>query len=54
MCAGVQVLIKKSYDRMRRARNRVWKLRELERERDAADTDDERSETPHSFRHTSG
>ncbi|XP_067307619.1 60S ribosomal export protein NMD3 [Pseudorasbora parva] len=39
------VLIKKSYDRMRRATNRVWKLRELERERDAADTDDERQYT---------
>uniref|UniRef100_A0A8C2JHG1 60S ribosomal export protein NMD3 n=1 Tax=Cyprinus carpio TaxID=7962 RepID=A0A8C2JHG1_CYPCA len=36
------VLIKKSYDRMKRVKSRVWKLRELERERDATDTDDER------------
>lgn len=36
------VLIKKSYDRMKRLKSRVWKLRELDRERDATDTDDER------------
>ncbi len=40
--ASVQVLIKKSYDRMKRVKSRVWKLRELDRERDATDTDDER------------
>uniref|UniRef100_A0A671M2F3 60S ribosomal export protein NMD3 n=1 Tax=Sinocyclocheilus anshuiensis TaxID=1608454 RepID=A0A671M2F3_9TELE len=39
------VLIKKSYDRMKRVKNRVWKLRELDRERDATDTDDERQYT---------
>uniref|UniRef100_A0A672MH81 60S ribosomal export protein NMD3 n=1 Tax=Sinocyclocheilus grahami TaxID=75366 RepID=A0A672MH81_SINGR len=40
-----KVLIKKSYDRMKRVKNRVWKLRELDRERDATDTDDERQYT---------
>ncbi|TRY89070.1 hypothetical protein DNTS_009795 [Danionella cerebrum] len=39
------VLIKKSYDSVRRARRRVWKLKEMDRERDAADTDDERQYT---------
>ncbi|XP_073673937.1 60S ribosomal export protein NMD3 isoform X1 [Garra rufa] len=36
------VLIKKSYDRMKRMKNRVWKLREMDREKDATDTDDEK------------
>uniref|UniRef100_A0A803V6W9 60S ribosomal export protein NMD3 n=1 Tax=Ficedula albicollis TaxID=59894 RepID=A0A803V6W9_FICAL len=36
------VLIKKSYDRSKRQRRRNWKLKELERDREATDTDDER------------
>lgn len=40
--AGVQVLIKKSYDRVKRVKNRIWKLKELDRERETVDTDDER------------
>ncbi|XP_053315523.1 60S ribosomal export protein NMD3 [Spea bombifrons] len=36
------VLIKKSYDRARRQRRRNWKLKELERDREGMDTDDER------------
>lgn len=36
------VLIKKSYDRMKRAKRRNWKLKELDREREGMDTDDER------------
>ncbi|CAN8190401.1 unnamed protein product [Coccothraustes coccothraustes] len=36
------VLIKKSYDRSKRQRRRNWKLKELERDREASDTDDER------------
>ncbi|NWQ81419.1 NMD3 protein, partial [Columbina picui] len=41
-CFALQVLIKKSYDRTKRQRRRNWKLRELERDREGADTDDER------------
>lgn len=41
-CFSLQVLIKKSYDRSRRQRRRNWKLKELERDREAPDTDDER------------
>lgn len=41
-CFSLQVLIKKSYDRSRRQRRRNWKLKELERDREATDTDDER------------
>ncbi|KAJ7399146.1 60S ribosomal export protein NMD3 [Pitangus sulphuratus] len=37
-----KVLIKKSYDRTKRQRRRNWKLKELERDREAPDTDDER------------
>uniref|UniRef100_A0A8I5NL83 60S ribosomal export protein NMD3 n=1 Tax=Papio anubis TaxID=9555 RepID=A0A8I5NL83_PAPAN len=36
------VLIKKSYDRTKRQRRRNWKLKELARERENMDTDDER------------
>ncbi|CAJ0934540.1 unnamed protein product, partial [Ranitomeya imitator] len=36
------VLIKKGYDRSRRQRRRNWKLKELEREKEGMDTDDER------------
>ncbi|NXS47826.1 NMD3 protein, partial [Balaeniceps rex] len=36
------VLIKKSYDRTKRQRRRNWKLKELERDREGTDTDDER------------
>ncbi|XP_048362028.1 60S ribosomal export protein NMD3 [Sphaerodactylus townsendi] len=36
------VLIKKSYDRTKRQRRRNWKLKELERDREGMDTDDER------------
>ncbi|KAL7990964.1 hypothetical protein Chor_014394 [Crotalus horridus] len=36
------VLIKKSYDRTKRQRRRNWKLKELQRDRDNMDTDDER------------
>ncbi|KAK2090605.1 ribosome-binding protein [Saguinus oedipus] len=36
------VLIKKSYDRTKRQRRRNWKLKELARERENVDTDDER------------
>lgn len=36
------MLIKKSYDRVKRVKNRIWKLKELDREKEAADTDDER------------
>ncbi|XP_051521138.1 60S ribosomal export protein NMD3 isoform X1 [Myxocyprinus asiaticus] len=36
------VLIKKSYDRVKRVKNRNWKLQELNRERDDTNTDDER------------
>ncbi|XP_058520006.1 60S ribosomal export protein NMD3-like [Ochotona princeps] len=36
------VLIKKSYDRSKRQRRRNWKLRELTKERENMDTDDER------------
>ena len=36
VCA--QVLIKKSYDRMKRARRRNWKLKELDREREGMDS----------------
>ncbi|NXX83980.1 NMD3 protein, partial [Urocolius indicus] len=39
---SLQVLIKKSYDRSRRQRRRNWKLKELERDREGTDTDDER------------
>lgn len=41
-CFSLQVLIKKSYDRSKRQRRRNWKLKELERDREATDTDDER------------
>ncbi|XP_021790384.1 60S ribosomal export protein NMD3 isoform X5 [Papio anubis] len=37
-----KVLIKKSYDRTKRQRRRNWKLKELARERENMDTDDER------------
>lgn len=37
-----KVLIKKSYDRSRRAKRRNWKLQEMSRERDGMDTDDEK------------
>ncbi|EMP32714.1 60S ribosomal export protein NMD3, partial [Chelonia mydas] len=37
-----KVLIKKSYDRTKRQRRRNWKLKELERDREGMDTDDER------------
>ncbi|KAH0512201.1 60S ribosomal export protein NMD3 [Microtus ochrogaster] len=43
--AGVlskKVLIKKSYDRTKRQRRRNWKLKELARDREDMDTDDER------------
>ncbi|XP_044523643.1 60S ribosomal export protein NMD3 [Gracilinanus agilis] len=36
------VLIKKSYDRAKRQRRRNWKLKELDRDRETMDTDDER------------
>ncbi|NXV19817.1 NMD3 protein, partial [Cepphus grylle] len=36
------ILIKKSYDRTKRQRRRNWKLKELERDREGMDTDDER------------
>ncbi|KAB0399775.1 hypothetical protein E2I00_005642, partial [Balaenoptera physalus] len=36
------VLIKKSYDRTKRQRRRNWKLKELARDRENMDTDDER------------
>ncbi|KAM7248511.1 hypothetical protein CapIbe_000550 [Capra ibex] len=36
------VLIKKSYDRTKRQRRRNWKLKELARDRENVDTDDER------------
>ncbi|XP_062459477.1 60S ribosomal export protein NMD3 [Pezoporus occidentalis] len=36
------VLIKKSYDRTKRQRRRNWKLKELERDREGMNTDDER------------
>ncbi|GAB1287602.1 60S ribosomal export protein NMD3 [Apodemus speciosus] len=36
------VLIKKSYDRTKRQRRRNWKLKELARDREGMDTDDER------------
>ncbi|CAH2253523.1 60S ribosomal export NMD3 [Pelobates cultripes] len=36
------ILIKKSYDRSKRQRRRNWKLKELERDREGMDTDDER------------
>ncbi|XDA71311.1 hypothetical protein R6Z07F_001663 [Ovis aries] len=36
------VLIKKSYDRSKRQRRRNWKLKELARDRENVDTDDER------------
>ncbi|NXG75296.1 NMD3 protein, partial [Baryphthengus martii] len=36
------VLIKKSYDRTRRQRRRNWKLKELERDREGMESDDER------------
>uniref|UniRef100_A0A8C9R518 60S ribosomal export protein NMD3 n=3 Tax=Scleropages formosus TaxID=113540 RepID=A0A8C9R518_SCLFO len=36
------VLIKKSYDRAKRVKRRNWKLREMERDREGMDTDDER------------
>ncbi|KAM6062494.1 60S ribosomal export protein NMD3 [Chlamydotis macqueenii] len=36
------VLIKKNYDRTKRQRRRNWKLKELERDREGTDTDDER------------
>ncbi|OXB63113.1 hypothetical protein ASZ78_000345 [Callipepla squamata] len=36
------VLIKKSYDRVKRQHRRNWKLKELERDREGMDTDDER------------
>ncbi|NWX33269.1 NMD3 protein, partial [Notiomystis cincta] len=41
-CFSLQVLIKKSYDRCRRQRRRNWKLKDLERDREGTDTDDER------------
>ncbi|MGH0182673.1 UNVERIFIED_CONTAM: hypothetical protein FKN15_020974 [Acipenser sinensis] len=37
-----QVLIKKRFDRSRRQRRRNWRLKEMEREREGMDTDDER------------
>lgn len=40
----IQVLIKKSYDRTRRIKRRNWKLKELHRDREGVDTDDERYE----------
>lgn len=40
----IQVLIKKSYDRTKRIRRRNWKLKELHRDREVMDTDDERYE----------
>ena len=43
------VLIKKSYDRTRRQRRRNWKLKELARERENTDTDDERSHFVYTF-----
>lgn len=39
---SLQVLIKKSYDRSKRQRRRNWKLKELDRDREGTDTDDER------------
>uniref|UniRef100_A0A8D3ANQ8 60S ribosomal export protein NMD3 n=1 Tax=Scophthalmus maximus TaxID=52904 RepID=A0A8D3ANQ8_SCOMX len=36
------VLIKKSYDRSRRAKRRNWKLQEMSKDREGMDTDDER------------
>ncbi|KAJ8368786.1 hypothetical protein SKAU_G00088140 [Synaphobranchus kaupii] len=36
------VLIKKSYDRSKRAKRRNWKLKEIEKDREGMDTDDER------------
>ncbi|KAL4647647.1 60S ribosomal export protein NMD3 isoform X1 [Arapaima gigas] len=36
------VLIKKSYDRARRVKRRNWKLKEMEKDREGMDTDDER------------
>lgn len=39
---SLQVLIKKSYDRTKRQHRRNWKLKELERDREGMDTDDER------------
>lgn len=38
----MKVLIKKSYDRSKRQHRRNWKLKELERDREGMDTDDER------------
>uniref|UniRef100_A0A4W4FL48 60S ribosomal export protein NMD3 n=1 Tax=Electrophorus electricus TaxID=8005 RepID=A0A4W4FL48_ELEEL len=38
----VQVLIKKSYDRAKRIKRRNWKLKELARDKEGLDTDDER------------
>lgn len=37
-----KVLIKKGYDRVRRAKRRNWKLQEMARDHDGTDTDDER------------
>lgn len=39
---SLQVLIKKSYDRAKRQHRRNWKLKELERDKEGMDTDDER------------
>jgi nonsense-mediated mRNA decay protein 3 len=39
------VLIKKSYDRSKRARRRNWKLKEMERDREGLDVVDERYPT---------
>ena len=42
VCVCCQVLIKKGYDRTRRARRRNWKLQEMARDREADNSDDER------------
>lgn len=40
--SSLKVLIKKSYDRTRRAKRRNWKLQEMAKDREGMDTDDER------------